>query len=104
MIVSKIFKTAFIISILLIAIGVYMKIMLLPGVMLVFGLTSIVSVVYILAALTEIYASKKFNRTEKIMWTFAFLVGNLVAGLLYWYIARPRIMREYKVLTSMNRS
>jgi hypothetical protein len=55
-------------------------------------------------ALVEIYRSDKTGLAERIMWTLVFLTLSLFITLLYFYLARPRILRKYKLLYTYNDS
>ncbi|MFM1836163.1 MAG: hypothetical protein RJA04_851 [Bacteroidota bacterium] len=43
-------------------------------------------------AMLEIWQSAKIERNEKIMWTIAFLFLGGLAGLLYTFVGRKRII------------
>jgi hypothetical protein len=55
-------------------------------------------------ALVEIYRSDKTGLAERIMWTLVFLYLSLFIALIYFYLARPRILRKYKLLNTCNES
>ena len=99
---SNLFTKAYLTSIVLIVFGTTLKFMHLPGTMLLFFATGIATAIYIVAALIEIYGASKLTTNEKIMWTICFLFGNFITGLVYLILGRPRILREFKILTSMN--
>ncbi|WP_425428104.1 PLDc N-terminal domain-containing protein [Arcticibacter pallidicorallinus] len=40
---------------------------------------------------------KKYTPTEKIMWTTGFLFFNLITGIIYFFFARKRVIRNYKL-------
>jgi len=60
-------------------------------------LALILAVLFSLMCIYEIYSSKRINKSEKIMWTVAFLFFNSFAGLIYILGARERIQRDFKL-------
>lgn len=57
---------------------------------------SIAVIIFMALALIEIYRSRNIMLTEKIMWTVGFLFFNLVTGIIYFFFARKRVLRNYK--------
>ncbi len=92
------FIVAFVISQLTMLIGLVLKIRHLPGADFFLILTFILTLVYIVNALSEIYGSDRIKTNEKIMWTITFIGFNTLAGILYFFILRPRMIREFKIL------
>ena len=95
---TKIFVPVFLVTLLLGAIGVLLKIFHLPGATVLVPITIILTAVYVVAALYEIYGSKRVSLNEKLIWTVGFIFFGFIAGILYYFVGRPRIFREYKVL------
>lgn len=52
---------------------------------------------FIVMALIEIHRSKNITLAEKIMWTIGFLFFNLITGIIYFFFARERVIRNYKL-------
>lgn len=51
-------------------------------------------------ALKEIYSSNRIGLIERVMWTLVFIFPSIWNILLYFFMARPRILRKYKLLYS----
>ncbi|HET8829511.1 MAG TPA: hypothetical protein VFM79_09215, partial [Pelobium sp.] len=81
-----------------IVIGTILKITHLPGGHTFLVLTVILTFIYAICALLEIYSFDRITMVEKIMWTVSFILFSTIAGLLYFFIGRPRMKRQYKIL------
>ena len=95
---SNLFKPTFLLSLLIGLIGAALKIMHLPGGQIFITISVALTVVYVVCGLYEIYSSNRITMTEKIMWTTGFIVLSTLTGLLYFFVGRPRILRDYKIL------
>lgn len=95
---SNVFTAAFLISVLTSLIGLFLKILHLPGAQVFLVLGIIMTFVYAIIALVEIYGTDRITTNEKIMWTVSFVLFSTLAGVLYYFIGRPRMTREYKIL------
>ena len=95
---SNLFKPAFLLSLLIGLIGAALKIMHLPGGQIFIVISVVFTVVYVICGLYEIYGSNRITMNEKVMWTIGFILLSTITGLLYFFIGRPRILREYKIL------
>jgi multisubunit Na+/H+ antiporter MnhB subunit len=95
---SNLFTKAFLSSLLTVLIGTILKILHFPGGQFFLILTFVLTIIYIITALSEIYGSERISTNEKIMWTVSFILFCTIAGLLYFFVGRPRIKREYKIL------
>ena len=98
MIKSTFFKPVFIISLILGLVGIGLKLLHLPAGKAFIVISAILTLVYIIIALYEILRSQRITVTEKIMWTIGFIILSTLTGLLYFFLGRPRILRDYKVL------
>jgi hypothetical protein len=89
---GTIVKTSFIVSILLSLIGAYFKITHLEGAdtLLTFGIIS--TSIFIVSSIYEVRTSNKIPVSEKNMWTVAFIFLSGLAGLIYFFMARRRIV------------
>ena len=95
---SNLFKPTFLLSLLIGLIGAALKIMHLPGGQIFITISVALTVVYVVCGLYEIYGSNRITMNEKVMWTIGFILLSTITGLLYFFIGRPRILREYKIL------
>ncbi|HXH99115.1 MAG TPA: hypothetical protein VNI52_02515 [Sphingobacteriaceae bacterium] len=95
---SSLFKPAFLLSLLVGIIGSFFKIMHLPGLIGFIIIGVVLTLVYIVSGLYEVYGSGKISKNEKVMWTIGFILFSFITGLLYLFMGRPRILREYKIL------
>ena len=50
------------------------------------------AIIYSTIALMEIWSSKQIQTADKLMWTAGFLTINSVAGLLYFFNQRKKIL------------
>ena len=92
------FKTVFLFSLALVFVQYLFKYLNLPGRNLLTFINLPFVVTYIIMALKEIYSSKRVSLIEKIMWTISFIGLNWVAGLIYLFLARQRVLRKFKIL------
>jgi len=92
------FKTVFLLSLILLFAQIIMGFKNFPGRNLLIIVILPLTLTYIIMALKEIYPSNRINMFEKIMWTISLIVLNYIAGLMYLLFARKRILREYKIL------
>ena len=95
---TTLFKPALFMSLITGLIGAFLKILHLPMAQLFITLSLLATLVYIICGFYEIYGSDRIKATEKIMWTTGFIVLSIVTGLLYLFMGRPRILRNYKIL------
>ena len=92
------FKPIFILSLIVLFAQYLLKYSYLPGRNLVLLFYLVLTFVWIIFALKEIYRSNRISSNEKIMWTVGFIVVSWIAGLCYLVFTRPRIFKEYKIL------
>ena len=95
---SNLFRPIFLLSILIGLVGAFFKILHLPGGHIFIVITVILTAIYVILGLYEIYGSNRIAMHEKVMWTIGFIFLSTVTGLLYLFIGRPRILRDYKIL------
>ena len=95
---SSLFKPTFLLSLLAMLTAAFLKIMHLPGGKIFIVISVLLTAVWVVSALYEIYGSKRITMQEKIMWTIGFLLLSILTGLLYFFIGRPRVLRDYKIL------
>ena len=91
--ISSLFKPAFFGSLLFGFVGVLLKFLHVQGVDIILILSAIFTVVYVVSAIYEIHSSSRIQMNEKLMWTCAFILLSMVAGLVYYFMGRRRIMR-----------
>lgn len=92
------YKIALLLSIATGLTGLVLKILHIYAGLILTPLSLLFTLVYIIIALYEIYKSDKIALDEKIMWTAGFIIVCTVTGLLYLFMGRPRILREFKIL------
>jgi hypothetical protein len=91
---GTIVKASFAVSILLTILGAYLKITHAPSAELLLIIGVIASLVFIISAIYEVRTSNRVDFTEKTMWTLAFVFFGGIAGLVYFFIGRKRIVAE----------
>ncbi|TZF86428.1 hypothetical protein FW774_05125 (plasmid) [Pedobacter sp. BS3] len=95
---TTLFKSALFTSLIIGLVGGLLKILHLPMAQLFLIVSLLATLVYIICGLYEIYGSKRIKAVEKLMWTIGFIVLCSITGLLYLFMGRPRILRQYKIL------
>lgn len=97
---NNLFNIVFLISFLLIMLIVLLRILhvSIPFANVLVGLGIVLTVIYVIIALVEIWSSQRPTFSEKLMWTVGFIAFNIITGILYLLIGRPRILRDYKIL------
>jgi hypothetical protein len=86
---------SFFISLVLVLLGAFMKILHLPGAEQLLIVGMITNGVFVIAALSEVWRSERIDKNEKIMWTIAFIfMGFLgtIAGIVYLLLGRKRVV------------
>ncbi len=64
---------SFFISLVLVLVGAFMKILHLPGAEQLLIVGMVTNGVFVVAALSEVWRSERIDKNEKIMWTIAFI-------------------------------
>jgi hypothetical protein len=86
---------SFFISLVLVLLGAFMKILHLPGAEQLLIVGMITNGVFVIAALSEVWRSERIDKNEKIMWAIAFIfMGFLgtIAGIVYLLLGRKRVV------------
>jgi hypothetical protein len=91
---GTIVKLSFIISFIITLSGAYLKITHSKGVenLLIIGI--IATFVFVVSAVYEVRTSNRIDNAEKTMWTIAFIFMSGLAGLIYFFIGRKRIVNN----------
>lgn len=92
------FKPVFLLSLIFLFAQYIVKYGNLPGRNIILLFYLVLTLIWIIFALKEIYRSNRISSNEKIMWTIGFIVVSWIAGLCYLVFTRPRIFKEYKIL------
>ena len=92
------YKIALLLSIAVGLTRLLLKIMHISAGQIFIPLGLLFTLVYVIIALYEIYGSNRITVNEKIMWTAGFIILSAITGLLYLFMGRPRILREFKIL------
>ena len=86
---------SFFISLVLVLVGAFMKILHLPGAEQLLIVGMVTNGVFVVAALSEVWRSERIDKNEKIMWTIAFIFMGLLgtmAGIVYLLLGRKRVV------------
>jgi len=86
---------SFFISLVLVLVGAFMKILHLPGAEQLLIVVVVTNGVFVVAALSEVWRSERIDKNEKIMWTIAFIfmgVLGTMAGIVYLLLGRKRVV------------
>ena len=92
---GRIVTWSFFISLVLVLVGAFMKILHLPGAEQLLIVGVVTNGVFVVTALSEVWRSERIDKNEKIMWTIAFIfIGFLgtIAGIVYLLLGRKRIV------------
>ena len=91
---DTVIKVSFVLGLLLTMVGAMLKILHEPNSepFLIIGI--IASIIYIVLAIYEIRTSTRIDRTEKTMWTLAFIFMSGFTGLIYFIMGRKRIISK----------
>lgn len=98
----SLFKPTFLLSILLGVTWFGLNMLDLPYLKIFFITSGILTIVYIISTLYEIYSSNRITLNEKVMWTVGFILPIfIITALLYFFLGRRRILRDYKILNQL---
>jgi hypothetical protein len=70
------------------------KIMHWPGARLLLSLGLLLSLIYIVIALIEIYKTESKTLVEKVVWLIGFIVFSWIVGLIYYFV---ELKPKYKI-------
>jgi len=87
-------RNSFFLSFILTLVGASLRIMHYPGGQLLLLVGGLASLVYMVLCMYEIHHSVVIGTTEKVLWFIAFVLFNGLAGLLYIFFLRNRIIRK----------
>ena len=88
---GTIVKTSFFGSLILVVVATYLKLTHVKEADTGLIIALIASLFFIVIAIYEIWSSKRIDRSEKTMWTIAFLFFSSIAGLIYILVGRKKI-------------
>ncbi len=74
--------------------GAYLKIMHLANASTFLQIGLLVSLIFTVLAMIEIFSSKKLSHFERVLCLIGFLFFNIIAGFLYLTRARRRIVNS----------
>lgn len=89
---EKILRSSLFISIGIAILAAWYKLMHKPGADSLMLVSIIAGVVFMIIGIMEVSRSEKINRSEKIMWVFGFIFLTTIAGLIYVFNARKRVV------------
>ena len=91
---DNILKSTLALAYICVIIGLVGKILHFPQSEILLIIALVAAVIYSGIALAEIWPSDQIETTEKWMWTTGFIFLSGIAGLLYVFYARKRIIRS----------
>ena len=92
MLKEKILRTSLFISIGIAILATWYKLMHKPGSDSFLLISMVAASVFIITAILEVSQSEKIDRSEKIMWIVGFLFLTGIAGLVYIFSGRKRVV------------
>lgn len=92
MLKEKILRTSLFISIGIAILATWFKLMHEPGSDSFLLISMVAASVFIITAILEVSQSEKIDRSEKIMWIVGFLFLTGIAGLVYIFSGRKRVV------------
>lgn len=90
----KLYKTSLMISIAITILGAMFKIMHWSSASLLLSFGLLISLIYIVIALIEIYKTESKSLSEKFLWLIGFLLFSWIAGLKFYTI---ELKPKYKI-------
>ncbi|MBS1579725.1 MAG: PLDc N-terminal domain-containing protein [Bacteroidetes bacterium] len=90
----KLFYTIYIIGVISTIVGALFKIMHKPDADFFIEVGLLLTAIYTVIALYEIFNSKNILQNEKLMWLVGFIFVNAITGLMYFLQGRKRILRK----------
>ena len=87
-------RNSFFLSFILTLVGASFRMMHLPGGRLLMLAGGLASLVYIVLCMYEIHHSVIISTFEKVLWFIGFVLFNGLAGLVYIFFLRNRIIRK----------
>ncbi|PIV48619.1 MAG: hypothetical protein COS19_12775 [Flavobacteriaceae bacterium CG02_land_8_20_14_3_00_34_13] len=81
----KWYKSSLIISIVIIIIGAIFKILHWQGGKLLFFIGLLISLIYIIIGLNEIFKNDTKSIFEKLLWFLGFILFSWIIGLIYYF-------------------
>lgn len=90
---GTILKWSFIASLVITFIGTYLKFTHTDGAYAVLICAIISSLIFIVAAIDEVRSAATISKSEKRMWTIAFISMGGLTGLIYFLFGRKRIVQ-----------
>ena len=89
---EKILRSSLFISIGIAILATWFKLMHEPGSDSFLLISMVAASVFIITAILEVSQSEKIDRSEKIMWIVGFLFLTGIAGLVYIFSGRKRVV------------
>jgi hypothetical protein len=89
---SNIVRSSFSIGFVLSMIGAWMRIMHKEGAGMVMGISLLFTLTFMICAIYEVQASQRIEIREKIMWFIGIIFLNPVAGIIYFWKGRKRVV------------
>jgi DMSO reductase anchor subunit len=89
---EKILKSSLFFAIGIAIFASWLKIVHRPGAENLMLLSFLAGAIFIITAIREVTSSQKIDRPEKIMWVLGFLFFTGIAGLIYVFSARKRVV------------
>jgi hypothetical protein len=90
--IGNIVRWSYIIGLITVVAGAYLKILHAKGADALLALGLGANLVFILTAIYEVQTSKRIASQDKIMWTIALIFLNGIAGLVYFFGGRKRVV------------
>jgi len=88
---SLICKLSFIVSLVITAAAIWLRVADNEDPELLLRIGSFFTIIFIITAIIEVQRSTLTSRSEKTMWTLAFIFFSLLAGIIYFAFARKKI-------------
>lgn len=89
---GTIVKLSFVAGLILTIVGGWLKIIREPVSDRFLAMGLLLTAVFLLTAVYEVFTSRRIHRSEKVLWVMGFLVTGFLAGLFYLLSERKRIV------------
>jgi len=88
---SLICKLSFVVSLVITAVAIWLRIANNEDPQSLLRIGSCFTIIFIITAIIEVQRSRHATRSEKTMWTLAFIFFSLLAGIIYFAFARKKL-------------
>lgn len=90
-------KQAFYFSLVFYILGIISFVLNVPFAPVLVSVSLLVSLIWVFLVLREIMLSTRINNTERILLAFFIIIFNILAGIVYFFLIRERVIGKQNV-------